>query len=70
MKYQKEIDQLLRDMFYEDWMDEEDYLEIEIEILKQTGVSKALLSKQIEIGVDNGYTIDKQIQIIKTILNK
>lgn len=69
MKYEKEIDQLLRDIIYEYWMDEEDYNEVITEIFKQLGSNKEKLSSDIEIGIKNGYSIETQFALVKRVLN-
>ena len=69
MKYEKEIDQLLHDLFYDDWMRDDDYNQIISEILKEANTSKQELSGQLEIGLENGYSIDNQIKLLKASLN-
>ena len=69
MKYEKEIDQFLRDIIYEDWMDEEDYNEVITETFKQLGTNKEKLSSDIEIGIKNGYSIETQFALVKRVLN-
>jgi hypothetical protein len=69
MKYEKEIVQFLRDMIYEDWMNEEDYNNIISETLKQIGINKEKLSTDIENGIKNGHSIETQLALVKRILN-
>ena len=69
MKYEKEIDQFLRDIIYEDWMNEEDYNEVITETFKQLGTNKEKLSSDIEIGIKNGYSIETQFALVKLVLN-
>ena len=69
MKYEKEIDQFLRDIIYEDWMNEEDYNEVLTEAFKQLGTNKEKLSSDIEIGIRNGYSIETQFALVKRVLN-
>lgn len=66
--YVKEVEQLLRDLFFEDWMEEEDWQDILNELLKQTGKSLKIMSDEIEIGVKNGYSVQQQLDIIKSVL--
>lgn len=70
IKYEKEIKSLLRDLFYEKWMDEEDYLEIQEEVFKETGITIQELSNQIEIGINNGYSLDFQLNLMRTKYKK
>lgn len=56
MKYEIEIDEFLRNIIYESWMDDEDYNTILNETLNQLGISKKIISDDIETGVMNGYS--------------
>ena len=69
IKYEKEIDQFLMDIIYENWMNEEDYNEVITETFKQLGTNKEKLSADIEVGVKNGYTVEQQIVLLKRVLN-
>jgi len=67
IEYKKEIDLVLRGLFFEDWMDEEDYNE-----LIQTAISEGLISYQklsddIKIGIKNGYSVEEQIKIVERV---
>jgi hypothetical protein len=68
MKHEKEIDQLLKDIFFEDWMDTEDFDELVNTMFKATKTTKQEWSDKIEQGVKNGYSIETQIKIIKDVL--
>jgi hypothetical protein len=63
MKYEKEIDQLLRDVFYEDWMEAEEYDEIIYLLFTARGISKQNLSNAIEVGIENGYPLETQLKL-------
>lgn len=65
MKYEKEIDKLLEELFRADWMSDEDYSNFVKEVLDQTGISKQILSDQMELGVMNGFDIETQIEAVK-----
>jgi hypothetical protein len=69
MKHETEIDNLLKELLYESWMDDEDYKELIELTFKTMGITKQKLSDDIEIGVKNGYTVEKQIDLLKRILN-
>ena len=69
MKYEKEIDQFLRDIIFEDWMNEDDYNEVITEVFKQLGTNKEKLNDDIEIGIKNGYSIETQFTLVKRVLN-
>jgi len=69
MKHEKEIDALLREILYfEDLMDEEDYLLVVDEALKTAGITKQDLSNDIEVGLRNGYTLEEQLILLKKSL--
>ena len=68
IKYEKEIDKLLKDLFYATWMDDEDYKEVIDETFKVMGITKQKLSDDIEIGVKNGYTVEQQFQLFKILV--
>lgn len=63
MKYEKEIDQFLRDVIYEDWMNEEEYQEVLVEAMEQLGLSKKIINDNLEIGVLNGYPVQMQLEL-------
>jgi hypothetical protein len=68
MKYESEIDNFLKDLFYGSWMSDEEYKEF-IEItFNKVGMTKQELSVELEIGIQNGYSIEKQLQILKTYI--
>lgn len=68
MKYEKEIDILLREILYEDWLTEDEYNEIISDAFKKMAITKEKLSNDIEIGVQNGYSIEYQFSLIKQVL--
>jgi len=70
MKYEIEIDKLLKELLYdESWMDDEDYKEVIDLTFKTMGITKQKLSDDIEIGIKNGYTVEQQIYLLKRVLN-
>jgi hypothetical protein len=70
MKYETEIDNLLKELFYqESWMNDEDYKKVIDLTFKIMGITKQKLSDDIEIGVKNGYTVKQQIELLKRVLN-
>ena len=69
MKYEKEIDDFLREIIYESWMSEEDYNEVISETFKQLETNREKLSNDIEIGIKNGYSIETQFALVKRVLN-
>lgn len=65
MKYLKEVDTLLKELFLEKWMDDEDWIEFLEEVERTSGITRERLSIDIETGVNNGYTFETQIQMLK-----
>lgn len=69
MKYEK-INQILRDLIYEDWMSDEDYDIVISEMLDNSGINMEKLNNDLEIGLKNGYSIEDQFKLIRRILDK
>lgn len=65
MKYLKEVDRLLKELFREDWMNDEDWIEFLEEVERTSGITRERLSIDIESGVNNGYPFETQIQMLK-----
>lgn len=70
MKYEKEIDQFLRAVIFEDWMSEEEYHEVLEEAMEKLCLSKEILNENLEIGVLNGYTVDVQLEMAIKYIKK
>jgi hypothetical protein len=67
IKYEKEIDKILS-WFHEDWMNEDDKKELNNILLEEIGLSYESLSNDIEKGVNNGFSVEKQLSYIIKIL--
>lgn len=65
--YRKEINQLLRDLIYEDWMTEEQWQAVLTEMEEKAGLDLIGLSNDIQKGVDNGYSVEAQIEVLKLL---
>lgn len=70
MKYEKEIDQFLIDIIYEDWMSKDDYDSIIYDMFNEHGITKESLSNDIEAGIKNGFTLETQFNVIKKIIKE
>ncbi len=69
MKYETEINEILNTVLpKESWMTDDEHKEIIEETFKQMGINKQELSEEIEEGVKNGYSVEKQMELIKKIL--
>ena len=69
MKYEKEIEHILQNNFRKEWMSDEDWQMFK-DLLKDNGVSIENMSKEIEIGVENGISLEIQLMIIQNVLNE
>jgi hypothetical protein len=68
MKYLIEVEKLLKESFFEKWMDNEDWKEFLVQLEKSSGVTLISLSNDIEVGVKNGHSLETQISLVKQIL--
>ena len=66
--FQDEINAFLKEQFYETWMDENDWIMF-LEVLEtQSGVSVQSLSNDLQVGLKNGHSIEKQFELVRTVL--
>jgi hypothetical protein len=70
MKYEEEANNILNELFRESWMDDDDWDGFINDLFKLTGLSVDKLSEQLEQGVNNGYSVEKQIEILKLLFKK
>jgi hypothetical protein len=70
MKYKKQIDKMLHDMLHEDWMSETEYKEVVNKLFELSNTSYEDLDEKLQIGVDNGFDVDRQMKIIKEMWQK
>ncbi len=68
MKHEKEINQILRDLIYEDWMSDDDYNIAISQIFEALGIDMEKLNNDLEIGLKNGYSIEDQFKLIRRVL--
>ena len=66
--FEKEITSFLKEVFYESWMDDDDWEFFLEELEKQTGVSIRSLSNDLQVGLNNGHSIEKQFDLFRTVL--
>ena len=66
--FQDEINEFLKEQFYEDWMDENDWSMFLEALERQFGVSVQSLSNDLQVGLKNGHSIEKQFDLVKTVL--
>ena len=53
---------------FDSWMDDADKYNFIHELISEQGKSFATLSDEINIGIENGYTVEQQIDICKAVL--
>jgi predicted nucleotide-binding protein (sugar kinase/HSP70/actin superfamily) len=74
MKYEAQINAALDHIFRgmeKPWMDDDDKRQIREETLAQMasqGATKEVMNAQIEEGVKNGYSVERQLAIIREFL--
>jgi hypothetical protein len=66
--FQDEINSFLKELFYESWMDEDDWVMFLDELEKQSGASIQSLSNDLQVGLKNGYSIEKQFELARAVL--
>lgn len=68
MKYEEEIDTILRELLFEEWMTDDEYNDVISLTFEKIGKTKEDLSNDLDFGVKNGYPIKLQLDILKEIL--
>ena len=66
--FQDEINSFLKEQFYESWMDEDDWIMFLDELEKQSGASIQSLSNDLQAGLKNGHSIEKQFELVRVVL--
>lgn len=66
--FQDEINEFLKELFYESWMDENDWSMFLEALETQSGVSIKSLSNDLQVGLQNGHSIEKQFELVRTVL--
>ena len=66
--FQDEINSFLKEQFYESWMDEDDWVMFLDELEKQSGASIQSLSNDLQVGLKNGHSIEKQFELVRVVL--
>ena len=66
--YTPQIKEALKSIAKKDWMDDNDWNEMEQEIFKTLGISYESMSEQIQIGIDNGHSLEAQLELLKGLV--
>ena len=66
--FQDEINEFLKEQFYESWMDENDWSMFLEALETQSGVTIKSLSNDLQVGLQNGHSIEKQFELVRTVL--
>lgn len=69
-KYTKEIDELLIDLFREEWMEDDDWVQFRRTIFTKSGFSYDELETAIDEGIKMGYTVKQQMTILRKQFKK
>ena len=69
MKYEKEINKMLKDLYFQEWMSEEVFQEFKLEYFKQEGITMEKLEEEMQKGVDNGFSVEEQMVLTKKNFN-
>ena len=69
VSYTKEVEEILSYM-HEDWMDGEDKVMVVEMALVATGKTRQDFENDLRVGVSNGYSVEKQMEVIKVIFSK
>ena len=67
MDYQKMIDETWRELIFEDDMTEEEYQELIQFAMEELGITNEALIEKIKIGEQNGFSIEEQLKIAKSM---
>lgn len=67
MKYEATINEMFS-IYHESWMNAQDKVDLNREILRLTGKTMEQLDEDIEIGVRNGYPPETQILMARTAI--
>ncbi|MDP9954686.1 hypothetical protein J2X97_000323 [Epilithonimonas hungarica] len=75
INYRKETEKMLEIICREDWMTDDDWQEFisvysNYKLINPTAPSIDELAEALKKGVQNGYSVEKQIEIAKLIHNK
>jgi hypothetical protein len=63
-----EINTFLKEQFYESWMDDDDWKMFLDELKKHSGASIQSLSKDLQVGLENGHSIENQFDLVRAVL--
>lgn len=67
MKYEEELKQMFIEHFNTEIEDEDDWEDFKEHLKEITGVTVEELSEKVEIGIQNGASVENQMKFIKTI---
>jgi len=69
IKHDEAIKQFF-ELFFEDWMSNEDKQEFIVGILDEMGITLEEFDRNIEIGLQNGYSVEQQIELCKHLITE
>ena len=65
MEHLKVINEILRDVYFDEGMSEDDCNKYESIVLELMGKTKQDLNDEINVGISNGYSVDAQMNLFK-----
>jgi hypothetical protein len=70
VKYERYVDEIIREMCYEPWMTEKDYDTFVNLAIKQGEIDKNTISNEIENAIQKGHDLDEIVMLVKLLINK
>ena len=68
--FENEIQEFLRQQFFESWMDHNDWAIFLQELDLQLNISVQSLSNDLQKGLSQGHSIESQFEMVKDALSK
>lgn len=70
VNYEVEAREILKEIFYENWMTEKDFDVFIAEFFQMTNLNYSKLADQLKTGVENGHSLETQKTILRNLFIK